>query len=600
MFAFSAKRIRRHLPLFAILLLFVVLVPFYALNTPPFEGADEPAHFEYVRSLANGEGLPLLQKMSGRSSIPEAHQPPLYYVAAAAATFWIEMRDGVVLGGENPHRTFDPLALTNRNLFVHTRAETFPYRGAVLAIHIARLISLLFGAGALIATYGMARTLFPARPEVWAGAAAFAAFLPQFDFVAAMVSNDSAVICMVALALWQLARVAARTKVPAGVRARELILLGLLTGLSALAKDSGVLLLPFALLVLLPLLWARTGWRSALRAGFVVAVVCLLAAGWWYILRHAVLGYWLGSPVSAAPGRELVTLGDLLAQWQEIEISFWGLFGWNIVPLPQAVYDSLHWVTVLAVAGLAVFVARRRAKGRETAVVAALLMWALLVLAAFVRWVSATEQPHGRLLFPALPAFAILVCLGLAQWMPQRLRPILIGCLASALFLTSVWAAVVVLPAAYPQPNFVAAGAPIPNPVDANLDNRIELLGYDWHVLRNGGRDVLAVRVYWKATAPIDNDYTVTIQAFRPDGLRVGHLDTYPVSGMHPTSDWQVGEIVRDEYPLEISANAGSTVKVMIGMYDLDTGKALQVIRSDGTRTGRVTIGDVYIPDVSK
>jgi hypothetical protein len=38
----------------------------------------------------------------------------------------------------------------------------------------------------------------------------------------------------------------------------------------------------------------------------------------------------------------------------------------------------------------------------------------------------------------------------------------------------------------------------------------------------------------------------------------------------------------------------------MIGMYDLDTGNSLQVIRSDGTRTGRVTIGDVYIPDVSK
>jgi MFS family permease len=583
-----------------ILVLFVGVGVLYGINTPNFEGSDEPAHFEYVQSLAGGSGLPLLDRSRGGAINFEAHQPPLYYAAAAVATFWIDTRDAGALGRENPHRIFDPLALTNRNLFVHTRAEALPYQGTTLALHVARLVSLLFGAGALIATYGTARTLFPARPEVWAGATAFAAFLPQFDFVAAMVSNDSAVICMVALALWQLARVAARTKLPASVRARELILLGLLTGLSALAKDSGVLLLPFALLVLLPLLWARTGWRSALRAGFVVAVVCLLAAGWWYILRHAVLGFWLGSPESAAPGRELITLGDLLAQWQEIEISFWGLFGWTIVPMPQPVYDSLHWVSVLALAGLAVFVARRRAKGRETVVVAALLVWMLMVLAAFVRWVSATDQPHGRLLFPALPAFAILVCLGLAQWMPQRLRPILIGCLASALFLTSVWAAVVVLPAAYPQPTFVAAGAPIPNPVDANLDDRIELLGYDWHVLRNGGRDVLAVRVYWKATAPIDNDYTVTIQAFGPDGLRVGQLDTYPVSGMHPTSDWQVGEIVRDEYPLEISANAGSTLKVMIGMYDLDTGNSLQVIRSDGTRTGRVTIGDVYIPDVSK
>ena len=599
-FASTAQWIRRHWPLFVILLLYAFLVSFYTLNTPLFEGADEPDHFEYVRSLADGNGLPLLDLKRSALINNEAHQPPLYYAAAAAATFWVAMPKVVVLGGENPHRTFDPLTLTNRNLFVHTRAETFPYSGAVLAIHIARLVSLLFGAGALIATYGLARSLFPARPEIWAGATAFVAFLPQFDFVAAMVSNDSAVICMVTLALWQLARVAARSRPPAGVRVRELILLGLLLGLAALAKDSGVLLLPFALLVLLPVLWARTGWRSALSAALVVAAVSLFAAGWWDVVRHAVLGFWLGSPVSAAPGRELLTLEGLLGQWQEIEISFWGLFGWNIVPLPQAVYDSLHWVSVLALGGVAVFVARRRAMGRETVVVGALLAWTLLVLVAFLRWFSVTDQPHGRLLFPALPAFALLVCLGLSQLMPQRLRPILIVCLASALFLTSGWAASNLLPAAYPQPNYVAAGAPIPNPVGANLGDRIELLGYEWQILQKEGRDVLTVSVYWKATAPIDNDYTVTIQAFASDGLRVGQVDTYPVSGMHPTSDWQVGEIVRDEYPLEITANAGSTLKVMIGMYDLDTGKALLVIRSDGTRTGRVTIEDVRIPDVSK
>jgi ABC-type phosphate/phosphonate transport system permease subunit len=60
---------------------------------------------------------------------------------------------------------FDPLALTNRNLYVHTHREDWPYSGAVLAIHIARLISVLAGIGTLIATYGLARTLFPRRPE---------------------------------------------------------------------------------------------------------------------------------------------------------------------------------------------------------------------------------------------------------------------------------------------------------------------------------------------------------------------------------------------------------------------------------------------------
>ena len=628
-FAFSAKRIYRHWPLCVILILFVCVGLLYSINTPVYEGSDEPAHFAYVRSLAGGNGLPLLDLQPGGAVNYEAHQPPLYYAAAAVATFWIDTRDAAALGRANPHRTFDPLALSNRNEFVHTHAESFPYRGTTLAIHMARLVSLLFGAGALIATYGMAHSLFPARPEVWAGAAAFVAFLPQFDFSSTVVSNDSAVTCLVALALWQLARIAARTAARSGVRPerapspphclcprrtrprvrqggkpcpcrRDVVLLGLLLGLAPLAKESGLALLPFVLLLLVPLMWLRAGWRAALSSVLIVALAFLLAAGWWYVVRHAALGFWVGSSDSATPIATPLTLEGLLAQWQEIEISFWGLFGWNIVPLPQPVYDSLHWVSVLALAGLAVFVALRKAKGRETAVVAALLAWTLLVLAAFARWVSATDQPHGRLLFPALPAFALLVCLGLSQLTPKRLRSVVVGSLASALFLTSVWAAIVVLPEAYPRPNFVAANATIPNPVGANLGDRIELLGYEWQILQKEGGDVFAVRVYWKATAPIDRDYTVTIQAFAPDGLRVGHLDTYPVSGMHPTRDWQVGEIVRDDYPLEISANAGSTLKVMIGMYDLNTGKALQVIRSDGSRAGRVTIGDVYIPDFGK
>ena len=596
-----AKRIYRHWSLGVILILFAGVGTLYGINTPPFEGSDEPAHFEYVRTLAGGNGLPLLDLKRGGVVNYEAHQPPLYYAAAALATFWIDTRDAGALGRENPHRTFDPLALTNRNLYVHARAEALPYSGAVLALHIARLVSLLFGAGALIATYGLARSLFPARPEVWAGAAAFVAFVPQFDFSTAVVSNDSAVTCLAALALWQLARIAARAEARPRPCPRDVVWLGLLLGLAALAKESGLALLPFVLVLLLPLMWQRAGWRAALSSTLIVAFAFLLAAGWWYVVRHAALGFWLGSSDSATPVSNPLTLEGLLAQWPEIEISFWGLFGWNIVPLPQAVYDSLHWVSVLALGGVSVFAARRRAKGRETAVVGALLAWTLLVLVAFLRWFSVTDQPHGRLLFPALPAFALLVCLGLSQLTPQRLRPILIACLAFALFLTSGWAASNVLPAAYPQPNYVAAGAPIPNPVGANLGDRIELLGYEWQILQKGGRDVLTVSVYWKATAPIDSDYTVTIQAFAPDGLRVGHLDTYPVSGMHLTSDWQVGEIVRDEYPLEITANAGgTTLKVMIGMYDLATGKALQIIQPDGGRVGRVTFGDVHIPGVLK
>ena len=148
--------IYRHWPLCVILVLFTGVGLLYVINTPNFEGSDEPDHFEYVRSLASGNGLPLLDPTPGAVVNSEAHQPPLYYAVAAAATFWLDTRDAGALGRENPHRTFDPLALTNRNLFVHTRAEGLPYQGTTLAIHVARLVSLLFGAGALIATYGLA------------------------------------------------------------------------------------------------------------------------------------------------------------------------------------------------------------------------------------------------------------------------------------------------------------------------------------------------------------------------------------------------------------------------------------------------------------
>lgn len=595
----SAGALRRHRALGVILLLYAGVGMLYSINTPIFEGADEPAHFDYVRTLASGDGLPLLNLQRASGANYELHQPPLYYAAAALATFWIDTTDAPALGRKNPHRTFDPLALTNRNLFVHTRAEAWPYQGATLAVHLARLISLLFGAGALLATYGLARTLFPARPEVWAGAAAFVAFLPQFDFSSVIVSNDSAVICIVTLALWQLARVAAQTDARAGVRRRDLILLGFLAALAPLAKESGLAAPPFVLLVLVPVMWQRAGWRSALSAALIVVLTFLLVAGWWFVLRHAVLGFWVGNLRSSAPVTDPLTLEGLLAQWQEIEISFWGLFGWDIVPLPQLVYDSLHWLSVLALAGVAVFVARG-AKVREVVIVAALLLWTLLVLGAFVRWVSATDQPHGRLLFPALPVFALLVCLGLFRLMPRRLWRFLLPALASVLCLTSVWAALVLLPAAYPQPAFVTAGMAIPNAAGANLGDRIELLGYDWQVVKAGGRDVLAVRVYWKATAPIDSDYTVTIQAFAPDGIRVGQLDTYPVSGMYPTRDWRLGEIVRDEYLVEITRSSATTLRVMVGMYDQDTGKALQVIRPDGTRVGRITIADVKFPSLGE
>jgi hypothetical protein len=240
----------------------------------------------------------------------------------------------------------------------------------------------------------------------------------------------------------------------------------------------------------------------------------------------------------------------------------------------------------------------RQWTNEERLAVAVLCLWCLVVFAAFVRWMSATAQAHGRLLFPGLPTFAIAVGLGLTQWAPRRWQAIVATCLAGAMFVVSGWVVPHALNAAYPTLAVITSAAQIPNRLNANLGDRVDLVGYEMQALQANGRRVLNVVAYWRATAPIEIDYTVTVQAFDPAGVRIGQLDSFPLSAMFPTRDWVVGEIFRDEYPLEIAPGTPHPVdaRVIIGMYDRETGKALQAIEPDGRRVGRLTLGQVGLP----
>src|SRR5574340_1261751 len=97
-------QLRRHtstLVLGLVLLVYVLLAGLYAVRTPRWQAPDEPAHFNYVRAIAETGTLPVLspgdydQKyleeikskrfpadMSVDSIRYEAWQPPLYYIAA--------------------------------------------------------------------------------------------------------------------------------------------------------------------------------------------------------------------------------------------------------------------------------------------------------------------------------------------------------------------------------------------------------------------------------------------------------------------------------------------------------------------------------------
>ncbi|GAG51585.1 unnamed protein product, partial [marine sediment metagenome] len=122
----------------------------------------------------------------------------------------------------------------------------------------------------------------------------------------------------------------------------------------------------------------------------------------------------------------------------------------------------------------------RRLASAERAALVALGGWFLLVVAGWMRWDAMTPAPGGRLLFPALPAVALLMALGIGVLARGRLRlgnGIVVGLLA----LLAWWTAAQILPGFFaPPPRYPDASAVQPDhPLDATLGDGVRLLGYD-------------------------------------------------------------------------------------------------------------------------
>jgi 4-amino-4-deoxy-L-arabinose transferase-like glycosyltransferase len=187
-----------------ILVLFLLLGILYAFMTPPFEASDELWHYPMVRHLADGNPLPV-QVFDPALAGPwkqEASQPPLYYYAGAALTFWIDTSDMAEVRQENPH--VDNGLITkdgNTNLVVHNPGAN-SWQGTLLAVRIVRLMSVFMGVLTVYLTYRIADSAMPGRPEVGLGAAAVNAFLPMFLFISGSVNNDNLAILLASLALF--------------------------------------------------------------------------------------------------------------------------------------------------------------------------------------------------------------------------------------------------------------------------------------------------------------------------------------------------------------------------------------------------------------
>ncbi len=576
MWSWASESLRRVRPIGPLTAAFVLVAGLYSLATPVFEAPDEIQHFYYVKYIVEERRLPVQGPEGWNTWAQEGNQPPLYYVLAAPLAAPVDLSDTDEVLWLNPQANVgNPLQPGNKNRVVHRDEERFPYRGTVLAVHLIRLLSVALGAGTVYFTYLLARELLPGRRSLSLVAAALVGFNPQFCFISGAVSNDNLVTFLAAISLFLSVRY-----LLGRLGRRGVALWGLVLGLAALSKVSGLLLLAVALGAILAAAWSRRSPLPSLLAdaGLLLGLWALVA-GWWYLRNWFLYGEPTGTSAMIAVAGERTTPVSwpaFLHELRGLRISYWGVLGWfNILAWPW-LYRVADALGLLALAGLllgAWWSRRRLLNDARPLAALALVAWAALMAVSLLFWTTQTFGSQGRLLFPASPALAVLSVLGWSHLPVVGRRGWAFGLLAAGLAVLAVATPFVYIRPAYARPPILTeAEVPPEARIAPPLDHaeRIRLLGREVRPSEVHPGDWVEVVLYWQCLQPMDYDYNLFIRLLGYREEVIAQVDSYPGAGTYPTSLWQPGQVIRDRYRVQVSpiARVPVVAKVDIGFYD--------------------------------
>ncbi|MCZ7668099.1 MAG: glycosyltransferase family 39 protein [Chloroflexi bacterium] len=179
------QAMRKHSFLILILLLYLGLGALYAVNTPAWQAPDEPAHYNYVRQLANGR-FPLIEP-------GDYDQAYIMKVVFSTPAF-------------PPEASLAPLSYEDWQPPLYYLLQTPLFLATGGSLTAMRLFSLLMGAGVVILAYVLAGILFPGQRWLAWTTAVFVAFLPQHLAIMASANNDALAELIIAAVLVVLVR----------------------------------------------------------------------------------------------------------------------------------------------------------------------------------------------------------------------------------------------------------------------------------------------------------------------------------------------------------------------------------------------------------
>jgi 4-amino-4-deoxy-L-arabinose transferase-like glycosyltransferase len=591
----------------AILSAHFVLGSVYSVITPIFEGPDELGHYRHVRFLIANLSLPAPEDSA--SPLDQLTHPPLYYAVTAILTSWVD-------ADEDPRPVRNPFAPTGTmeggaNSFVHSDAEAFPYHGTALAVHVARLVSVLIGSLVLLVTYGLGRLLFPERREIALGAMALNAFSPAFLFLSSVVNNDIMVTLFSALTLLFSVKVVVRR--PA---LKDLVAVGIFAGLALLSKYNALALVPVVLtcigVTLARMERRRRSLVFSLGGVFLLLVSAALISSWWFLRSLAVFGT-ATTRSTKILAQFMRDIRDPLAGLSRIDwsllpdglryfyTSFWASFGWGNISAATWVYQMLAVLCLAGIVGLVLFFLGKASRSSKAGAALLLLAFVLFsVLAIYRTLVVSDPSLRGRYALPTISGVSVLLSLGVVQITPRRLARFPILAAGLAMLALGVVAPFLFIAPVYARPPIISTdeASLVANRLEFNFGDKVELLGYELGVDRATVGEFVPITLYWRCLAEMQRNYTVGLSLLGPRDEPYGQVAAFPGHGNYPTSLWEKGQIIKDTYNIRVAPGfpAPNLARFYIALYIYPEQEYLPLLDGQGTEVARAaTFGQVPV-----
>ena len=432
-----------------IIILFLLISLAYSMIVPVFNAPDEPFHFEYIRFLAKNKRLPN-QKSKERSIGTEGFKPPLYYMVNAVflsilsrdKASDIQLHNYRDIAGffRNPYQGFrsdiyPPLNPdyikwrqgTDRNMFLTTQADQFPFAGSIRVIHLLRILSVLLGALTILFIFKIAQAILPDHPNLALLAASICAFNPQFDFLSGSLNNDNLVILLATVSIWLLSRlIFSEPDHKKGI----ILFLGVFMGLGFLTKFnlSGVLLVVLAGIIYHSWVAGENRFRRLCMNLFLFLGPFICITGWYFIRNVLIYGINdpLGWRLQAIQNPGLAMPAHIRGMFfrkiflQRLFTSFWGQFDWLTISLPHWTYWIYGIISVTGIVGLVIALTSKGDQKRFKICILFYLAILIISMACLIILNLTFLSAQARLIFPAISGICIFIALGM-DWLGRHL-----------------------------------------------------------------------------------------------------------------------------------------------------------------------------------